>query len=109
VIAAFNRHQRTDKGFGVALGPDAARIAPERLRAAGFTVVEGRSDWQFGPGDRGIQKLLIAGWGAAATEVGVKPLVLMAWLIERTDHIDKGRSQMRVGHIDFFATPSGRR
>jgi hypothetical protein len=109
VIAAVNRHQRTDKGFGAALGPEAARTAPERLRAAGFTVTEGRSDWQFGPEDRGIQQMMIAGWGAAAQQIGVKPLVLMAWLIERTDHIKKGRSQMRIGHIDFFATPSGRR
>src|SRR5579864_2514064 len=45
VIAAVNRHQLTDKGFGPALGPGAARIAPESLRRNGFAVVEGRSDW----------------------------------------------------------------
>jgi SAM-dependent methyltransferase len=109
VIAAVNRHQRTDKGFGPALGPDAARVAPERLRAAGFTVTEGRSDWQFGPGDRDIQKLMIAGWAAAAREMGVTTLVLMAWLTEREAYLAQGRSTMRVGHIDFFATPTVRR
>jgi trans-aconitate methyltransferase len=103
VIAAVNRHQRTNKGFGAALGPDAARTAPERLRAAGFTVIEGRSDWQFGPDDRAIQKEMIRGWAAAARETGVESLVLLSWLIERTGYLEKGRSQMCVGHVDFFA------
>jgi hypothetical protein len=109
VIATVNRHQRTDKGFGPALGPDAARIAPERMRAAGFTVIEGRSDWQFGVDDRAIQIEMLAGWAGAAQEIGVDPAVLAQWLAERRGHVAAGRSQMRVGHIDFFATPTGRR
>jgi SAM-dependent methyltransferase len=109
VIAAVNRHQRTDKGFGPALGPDAARIASERLRVAGFTVIEGRSDWQFDPGDRAIQNAMIGGWAVAARETGVKPFVLLAWLAERTAYLQQGCSTMQVGHIDFFATPTGRR
>jgi hypothetical protein len=109
VIAAVNRHQRTDKGFGPALGPDAARTAPERLRAAGFTVVEGLSDWHFGVDDRAIQMEMIAGWAGAARDIGVDPAILGPWLVDRGDFIAAGRSQMRVGHIDFFATPTGRR
>lgn len=109
VVAAVNRHQRTDKGFGPALGPDAARTAPERFRRAGFTVVEGRSDWQFGVDDRDIQMEMLAGWAGAAGEIGVDAAILEEWLCERRDHIDAGRSQMRVGHVDFFATPIGRR
>jgi SAM-dependent methyltransferase len=107
VIAAVNRHQRTDKGFGPALGPDAARVAPERLRAAGFTVIEGRSDWQFGADDRAIQTEMLAGWAGAAQDIGVDPEAVAQWLGERREHVAAGRSQMRVGHIDFFATPSG--
>jgi hypothetical protein len=109
VIAAVNRHQRTDKGFGPALGPDAARIAPGRLRDAGFTVIEGRSDWRFGPDDRAIQMAMLAGWAGAAGETGVDPAIIAQWLCERRDHVSAGRLQMRVGHIDFFATPSDRR
>jgi hypothetical protein len=109
VIAAVNRHQRTDKGFGPALGPDAAQIAPERLRAAGFTVVEGRSDWRFGVADRAIQMAMLAGWAGAAAEIGTEPALVAQWLDERRGRVDAGRSQMRVGHIDFFAAPTGRR
>ena len=109
MIEAVNRHQRTDKGFGPAMGPDAARIAPERLRAAGFTVIEGRSDWLFGADDRAIQMAMLAGWAGAAHEIGVDGTIIARWLGERRDHIHAGRSEMRVGHIDFFATPTGRR
>jgi len=39
VIAAVNCHQRTDKGFGPALGPDAAADHGRRgFRGAGFAV-----------------------------------------------------------------------
>jgi SAM-dependent methyltransferase len=109
VIAAVNRHQRTDKGLGPALGPDAARTAPARLRAAGFTVIEGRSDWRFGAGDRTIQMEMLAGWAGAAQEIGVDSSIIEEWLGARRNHVAAGRSHMRVGHIDFFAAPTGRR
>ena len=109
VITAVNRHQRTDKGFGPALGPDAARIAPERLRAAGFAIVEGRSDWLFDAADGAIQMEILAGWASAAREIGADAAIVERWLAERRDHVAAGRSQMLVGHIDFFATPTGRR
>jgi len=109
VIAAVNRHQLTDKGFGPALGPDAAATAPDRLRAQGFAIHEGRSDWTFGPADRAIQLEMLAGWAGAAAETGVASDLLDDWLAERRDHVEAARSQMRVGHIDFFAAPIGTR
>ncbi len=109
VIAAVNRHQRIDKGFGPALGPDAARTAARCLRDVGYTIVEGRSDWRLGTDDRCIQMEMLAGWARAAREIGVGPELVGAWLDERRDHVTAGRSQMRVGHIDVFATPTGRR
>jgi SAM-dependent methyltransferase len=109
MIGAVNRHQHTNKGFGPALGPDAARLVPGQLRDAGFTVVEGRSDWTFGAADTVIQMEMLAGWAGAAREIGADPAIIAQWLGERRDHVSAGRSQMRVGHIDFFATPNGRR
>jgi hypothetical protein len=107
VIAAVNRHQLTDKGFGPALGPGAAREAPERFRGGGFAVMEGRSDWSLDAADHEIQLEMLAGWAAAASEVGVLPALVAQWLAERRDHVARGHSRIRVGHIDFIAWPTG--
>ena len=105
VIEAVNRHQLTDKGFGPALGPAAARLSPERLRRNGFAVITGASDWCFGAADREIQTAMLEGWAQAAGEMGVAARVLAAWLAERRGHVAAGRATMRVGHVDLFANP----
>jgi hypothetical protein len=109
VIAAVNRHQLTDKGFGPALGPQAAATALDRLRRQGFAILEGRSDWSFGPADRDIQLEMLDGWTGAAAAMGVESALLDDWLAERRAHVEAARSQMRVGHLDFFAAPIGTR
>jgi len=109
IITAFKRHQLTDKGFGPALGPDAAAAARERLGGEGFAVEQGRSDWVFGPGDRAIQREMLTGFAAAAAEMGIASGVLDEWSAERHAYVEAGRSQMRVGHLDFFAAPIGTR
>lgn len=107
VIAAVNRHQLSDKGFGPALGPEAARLTVESFRRNGFVVAAGRSDWSFGAQDRDIQAALLEGWAEAAGATGVAPGCLADWLSERRHHIAAGRSHMRVGHVDVFAVPIG--
>jgi hypothetical protein len=109
VIPAVNRHQLTDKGFGPALGPQAVAVARDRLRRQGFAIQEGRSDWSFGPADRDIQLEMLDGWSGAAAEMGVGSALLDDWLAERRAHVAAARSQMRVGHLDFFAAPIGTR
>lgn len=110
VIDAVNRHQRTDKGFGPALGPYAAMMAPARFKAVGYAVTEGRSDWVFTPKDTEIQIEILNGWAAATREIGGLTIdELIGWLARRRDHIAAGRSAMRIGHVDFFAAPIGMR
>ena len=70
IVAAVNAHQRTDKGFGPALGPAAAGFAIARFEALGYSVVHGASDWVMGPHDRDIQTEMLAGWASAAREIG---------------------------------------
>ncbi len=109
VIAAVNRHQLTDKGFGPALGPAAADFAIARFERLGYAVTRDRSDWVLVAGDARIQTEIVVGWAAAARAVGGPALAdLAAWLKRRTDQIAEGRSHMTVGHVDFFAIPSAR-
>lgn len=110
VVDAVDRHQRTDKGFGAALGPTAAAAAAAAFSRAGYTVVQGASDWAFGPDDREIQQEIVAGWAGAAREIGGVALPnVVPWLTRRRDLIAQGRSAIRVGHVDLFARPTGTR
>ncbi|MBC7577854.1 MAG: class I SAM-dependent methyltransferase [Tardiphaga sp.] len=110
IIAAVNAHQRTDKGFGPALGPAAAALAIARFEALGYSVVRGTSDWVIGPDAPAMQSELLAGWANAAREVDALPRAeISAWLRRRRDLVAAGRSELRVGHADFFATPKATR
>ena len=44
IVAAVNLHQRTDKGFGPALGGTSASRAITQLKSFGYSVVHGTSD-----------------------------------------------------------------
>jgi hypothetical protein len=106
ILAAVNRHQRRDKGFGPALGPAAAGAAIARLQGVGYAVLEGPSDWVFETGDREIQTEMLAGWATAARETGDLGVGDVAgWLVRRRDLVAAGRATMRVGHVDVFARP----
>jgi hypothetical protein len=106
VIAAVNRHQRRDKGFGPALGPEAGRRAVRSFERVGYHVLPGASDWVFGPHDREVLLQVLAGWAVAATELGdLPPAAIAGWLARRRNLVTAGQSSMRVGHVDLFATP----
>lgn len=106
MVAAVNRHQRTDKGFGPALGPDAARHAAEVFKRIGYSFVEGASDWRFEPADQAIQREVLTGFANAVSELGEPPDRRIAdWLAWRLERVAAGASRMTVGHVDFFAMP----
>jgi hypothetical protein len=106
ILAAVNRHQCTDKGFGPALGPRAADAAIAHLRSMGYSLVDGGSDWVLGADDREMQMKIFASWASAAC--GTSRLShddAVGWLARRRDAVIAGCSSIRVGHVDFFATP----
>ena len=110
MLAAVNRHQRGDKGFGPALGPEAAEDAIARFGAVGYAAVSGTSDWVFGPQDRAIQQEILSGWAGAARELGDVPLErIAAWLTRRLELVAEGHGRLTVGHVDLFATAIGTR
>jgi SAM-dependent methyltransferase len=110
IVSAVNAHQRTDKGFGPALGPSAAASAIAGFEALGYSIVSGESDWVIGPDDHAMQNELLEGWANAAREMGTVPDIdIAAWLMRRKAAVSEGVSSMRVGHLDFFALPSSSR
>jgi hypothetical protein len=110
IVAAVNRHQRTDKGFGPALGPSAAPAAIAAFERVGYAMTHGLADWDFGPLDRDIQTEVLSGWAVAAGEIGDPPLPeIFDWLGRRRQLIAAGCSSVRVGHVDLLARPAGTR
>ncbi|MBO6754751.1 MAG: glycosyl transferase family 1 [Roseibium sp.] len=100
-----NRHQRTDKGFGLALGPEAADVTQDLLERAGFKVITGRSDWRLSPQSREIQAELVRGWAAAAKDIGLSADDVNTWADFRQAAIERSASAMTVGHVDLAALP----
>ncbi len=100
-----NAHQRTDKGFGMALGPDATAAAERAFIGFGYHVRVEQSDWNLGPESHELQRQLLTGWASAATEMApTRKAELDAWLARRLAHVDAGQSVLAVGHRDLLAT-----
>jgi len=99
-----NRHQRTDKGFGPALGPGAADAVQQALTSRGFTVEREPSDWTLDGSDAELQRQLIDGWAAAAIEMQpAAATTIEAWRQRRLGHVAAARSTIVVGHADLAA------
>jgi len=111
IVDYFNAHQRTDKGFGPALGPAAAARIIEGFGRVGYAVLHERSDWVLGPGDRVIQEALFVAWAQlpATRNAGVSHDASERWLAARQQILEQGRSHLRIGHVDIFARPMGAR
>ena len=99
-----NRHQRTDKGFGPALGPDAVATLAMLLRNLGYEVIVRPSPWRLGPEQRAMQTALLEGWVNAARQIAPEAEDEWAdWQARRRRWIEGGASRLRVGHGDLFA------
>jgi hypothetical protein len=96
-LNAVNRHQRGDKGFGLALGPDAA---PALARMLGGGTELARSDWPLGPGDRAMQQALIKGYAGVTNDPA-----LQAWAKRRMAYLQARRSALTVEHLDLLYLP----
>jgi hypothetical protein len=107
IRALMNRHQKTDKGFGTASGPDATDDAARCFSAVGYQVRREASNWVLLPESRGLQRELIEGWAGAAVEIAPQQSALVHdWLTRRLAHVDAGRSHLTVGHEDLAAWPA---
>jgi SAM-dependent methyltransferase len=106
VLRLVNRHQRGQKTFGQALGPDGGAVAAAEMESAGFTVETAQSPWRLGPADQALQQHLHAGWAAAASEAAPhRTEAIRAWLERRMDLLESGQGRVTVGHLDVLALP----
>jgi len=103
VRSAFNSHQRGDKGFGLALGPNAPKSAKASFENAGFSVSMAPSNWRLDSETIELQAELIDGIANAAWEAG--ELLAEDWLAERTKLL--AISESTIGHQDLLAVPMG--
>lgn len=100
----FLADQRTDKGFGPALGPEAcARLAAE-LDARGHRVRLAPSDWHLGSDDRPLLEATLDGIVAAAGQVD-DDRMLARWSEQRRRQLAAGTLRLTLGHQDLLALP----
>lgn len=102
----MNRHQKTDKGFAPAAGPDAAAAAERAFSAVGYEVRCETTDWVLGSEHHDLQRQLIEGWAHAAQEIAPdQTAAIVSWLSRRLAHLDQHRSGIVVSHEDLAAWP----
>ena len=102
ILKAFHAHQKTDKGFGVASGPDATCIMQRELTARGFQVTLASSPWKIDQNEAAFIHALATGSAAAVRETGLlNQHDVEQWLAARIT-----AQHCTVGHWDILATPS---
>lgn len=106
MVDLFNRHQRTDKGFGTALGPDATACLARLLTAHGFSVRVGDSPWRMDAGTAALQIEFLRGLRRPLLEMSeLSETTVDDWLEFRLSAIGEPGSSCLVGHTDLLALP----
>jgi SAM-dependent methyltransferase len=101
MVAAFHAHQRTDKGFGPAAGPDACVVMADACRQAGYVAETADSPWLMDRHDAKLVAELTSGIARAVRETGkVQEVDIASWLAAKS-----AAQQGLVGHLDLFARP----
>lgn len=104
IVHAFNRHQTRDKGFGPALGPDAARRIEQAFGELGYSTSRAPSPWRISPASNDMHKLFVTGLADAALESGeVSKSITGDWLRDRAT-LQTGATCV-VSHVDLLARP----
>lgn len=102
---AFLSHQRRDKGFGEAAGPDGWRVLTEALVRSGYgTVMHGPSPWTLGKSDTRLVVQLADGIAAAVVEQQVELVGKAApWAASIRRAAEKGDASATIGHADVWS------
>jgi SAM-dependent methyltransferase len=103
MVAAFNAHQRGDKGFGPAAGAGGTSALSKAFQSAGYRILRGSSPWRVNAKYGGLRLALDEGFAGAVRETGkVQASDIDNWLAGRRAAKD-GLTQ--IGHEDILAVP----
>jgi SAM-dependent methyltransferase len=101
MLAAFLHHQKTDKGFGPAAGPQATELMAEAFRKSGFAVSTADSAWTIGADQADLAAALTQGIADAVRETGhLDGALIEGWLAARRES-----ATGLIGHHDLWARP----
>jgi hypothetical protein len=104
IARAFVQHQRRDKGFGPALGPDAPAAAERLFSSRGYRVATAGGAWRLTPSDDAVLTALIDETVAACGEVD-PPLAIDQWWSHRFAELMSAELCLCIGHVDILAEP----
>lgn len=99
VTAAFNSHQRGDKGLGPALGAQSGLVTAQVFADSGFDVMTADSPWRLGADEVALQGQLLDGIAMAAQEAGYPKA--HEWVRKRRAAMESAS----IGHTDVLAIP----
>jgi len=99
-LTAFNADMRRDKGFGPALGADAAPRLAQLLEQRGYDVSTAQSPWRL---QKGPLLTALAEGSASAVSAKLAPEKLATWTAGRL-----AATTAEIGHIDLLALPKSR-
>jgi hypothetical protein len=99
ILKAFHQHQRTDKGFGSALGPTASECLQSLLRDQQFTTVCAPSPWILNHQDSALIQQLSIGTAEAVREMAS----LAVTSVNQWEQSRMHASRCEIGHIDIFS------
>jgi hypothetical protein len=99
ILKAFHQHQRTDKGFGSALGPTASECLQSLLSDQQFTTVCAPSPWILNHQDSALIKQLSIGTAEAVREMAS----LAVTSVNQWEQSRMHASRCEIGHIDIFS------
>jgi hypothetical protein len=103
---AFHRDMLSDKGFGPALGPDAAFVLDAALGERGAATQLRDSYWRIAASESAMLTAMNASLSAAALRAAHAPerSAIAAWSARRAQQIVGGQVSLVVGHQELLAT-----
>ena len=101
---AFKSHQRGNKGFGPALGPDAHATAESLFGARHYRLTTARGAWRLASTDDAVLAALIDDTVHVCNEAD-PPLGADPWRTHRFAELMSGELRLAIGHVDILAEP----